>query len=555
MTDTTLNKYELYCETESERVFVWNETTPTVCPNNIGHTIDTDSIMIVDRISQSTTTIQGKNFTSSGYQDVVLDAEDNLKVHLANPLTGFGNVSVETPVPTIQIDGDFGLRNDDMISTAKGGCSVDHSNGTMIINSGTSSGYADIQSIRRHKYRPGQGTLAMFTAMYEPGTTGMTMLAGITTEFSGLYFGYNGPDFGILHENGGMFEVHALSVDSGVTSGNSTINLTLNDIQYDITVTPDKSESYLAWEIQEYFTSVTEWNAYQNENEVILISDFSQSRSGSYSVSHNWTLDRLKAGVSKTKTWTKQSDWNFDKLDGTGPTGMILDHQKGNVFKIQVQYLGFGNSKLFVENENTGKFSLVHVLKWSNKNTSVVYTNPSFRPKISISNKTATVNRSITTACMSMFNEGPIVNRRNSRSFSITKVGVGTTLMNLITLRNSSYFRNNINTMEVIPQFISISNISAQNSNTTIYLAMNYEFEDFTNYKYVSRDKSCVEFNSESNEIDTLDAIATYNLGDSNSYTINLSDIALESYDRLSIFGRTNTQTAEISVSITWIED
>lgn len=551
---TTLNKYELYCETESARVYVWDEQTPAVCPNNNGHTIDTDSIMIVDRISQNITSIQGKNFTGTGYEDVKLDAENNLRIHLANPLSSFGHVSVETPIPTIQIDGDYGLRPDDILSTAKGGCSVDSANGTFIVNSGTSSGYADIQSVRRHKYRAGQGTLEMFTALFEPGITGMTMLAGMTTEFSGIYVGYNDVDFGILHENGGMFEVHVLSLDNGVTSGNSTLNLVLNDVQHNITLTPDQTTSYNAWEIEQEFTSISDWNAYQNENEILLISDFAQSRDGTYSTNHG-TLDRLKYGISKTKSWTKQTDWNFDTMDGNGPSGMILNPLKGNVFKIQVQYLGYGNTKLFIENEDTGKFSLVHVLKWSNKNTSVVYTNPSFRPKISISNKTATVNRQVVAGSMAIFNEGEIKFRRNPRSFSITKVGVGTTLINLITLRNSAYFRNNMNTMEIIPQFISISNTSAQDSNTTIHLVINHPFENYTNYKYISRDQSCVEYHNESNEITDFLSIGTYNLGDSNSYTINLNDISLESYQTLSIFGKTNTQTAEISVSISWIED
>lgn len=45
---TELNKYRIYCTTESTNVFVWSETTPTVCPNNNTHTIDDDSIVIVE---------------------------------------------------------------------------------------------------------------------------------------------------------------------------------------------------------------------------------------------------------------------------------------------------------------------------------------------------------------------------------------------------------------------------------------------------------------------------------------------------------------------------
>lgn len=555
---TTLNKYELYCQTESARVYVWDTETPTVCPNNNGHTIDTNSIMITDTVSKTSTTIQAQNKTGTEFKDLLLDTEDNLKIHIANPLSSFGHISVEQPIPTIQLDGDYGFRPSDVITTAKGGCSVAAENNVFKVNSGTASGYADVQSVRRHKYRPGQGTLAMFTAMFEPGITGVKMLAGLTTEFSGIYFGYNGLDFGILHENGGMFDVHNLSIDNGVTSGNSTFTLTLNDEVHNIYITPDKSTSYNAWEVQEYFTSVTDWNAYQNENNVLIISDFSQTRTGTFSTTHG-TFDQLKTGISKTKTWVKQTDWNFDKMDGTGPSGMIFNPLKGNVFKLQIQYLGYGNTKCFIEDENTGKFTLVHVLKWSNKNTSVVYTNPSFRPKISMSNDgNGTISRQIISPCMSVFNEGKIVYKRNPRSYSMTKVGIGTVYTNVLTIRNCAYFRNNINVTEVIPKFISISNVSAENSNTTIILMINHPFENYTNYQYVASDKSVMEYNIESNTVNSLDdleILGIYNLGNQNSYTINFEDIEIEPYQTLSIFGKTNTNTCELSVSITWIED
>lgn len=51
---TTVKKYELYCETEATTVSTdYLLSAPTECPNNSGHTIDPDSIAIVDTVSDS----------------------------------------------------------------------------------------------------------------------------------------------------------------------------------------------------------------------------------------------------------------------------------------------------------------------------------------------------------------------------------------------------------------------------------------------------------------------------------------------------------------------
>lgn len=47
----------------------------------------------------------------------------------------------------------------------------------------------------------------------------------------------------------------------------------------------------------------------------------------------------LKGGV-ETKTY--QSNWNIDKLDGTGRTGYNLDNSTGTIYQVQFTYYGFG---------------------------------------------------------------------------------------------------------------------------------------------------------------------------------------------------------------------
>ncbi len=45
---TTLYKYRIYCITDSKYEYIWAETEPTTCPTNTAHTIDSNSITIVE---------------------------------------------------------------------------------------------------------------------------------------------------------------------------------------------------------------------------------------------------------------------------------------------------------------------------------------------------------------------------------------------------------------------------------------------------------------------------------------------------------------------------
>ena len=64
---TTLYKYKVYCNTEQAIVYTdFMDHTPTTCPNNNTHTIDTDLTVIVDNISTNTFTIQEESHPTGG---------------------------------------------------------------------------------------------------------------------------------------------------------------------------------------------------------------------------------------------------------------------------------------------------------------------------------------------------------------------------------------------------------------------------------------------------------------------------------------------------------
>ena len=83
--------------------------------------------------------------------------------------------------------------------------------------------------------------------------------------------------------------------------------------------------------------------------------------------------DGLKFGILRRSNdvdiWTYQEDW-------TENTRSDLDPQKGNVYQIRYQWLGFGMQYFGIENDN-GNIEDVHKIKYANLNTDVSVRNPS----------------------------------------------------------------------------------------------------------------------------------------------------------------------------------
>ena len=63
----TIYKYRLWCSIDSTYEYTWRTDPPTTCPTDTSHTIDADSITIVDRIEENTTTIREESTPTGGH--------------------------------------------------------------------------------------------------------------------------------------------------------------------------------------------------------------------------------------------------------------------------------------------------------------------------------------------------------------------------------------------------------------------------------------------------------------------------------------------------------
>ena len=69
-----------------------------------------------------------------------------------------------------------------------------------------------------------------------------------------------------------------------------------------------------------------------------------------------------KSGTVTDKTL--QADWIFDKLDGSGPSGVTIDWSKSQIFIFDFQYLGVGHVRWFLAHNDT----LIHFHSTYNAN-------------------------------------------------------------------------------------------------------------------------------------------------------------------------------------------
>lgn len=106
-----------------------------------------------------------------------------------------------------------------------------------------------------------------------------------------------------------------------------------------------------------------------------------------------------------TETRVSQAEWNIDKLDGTGVSGITLDLSKAQILYMDIEWLGLGTVRLgFVID---GKFIHTHSFHHANYITSTYITTASLPLRYEISNVGVTTSSStLKQVCSSVISEG-----------------------------------------------------------------------------------------------------------------------------------------------------
>lgn len=276
---TIVNQYRYYCTTEGTFVYKWDTNIPTTCPNNNTHTIDTDSITIVDTVKSNQVEV------------------DNLSK------TAFEELRIAEKTSVIDLKSLFGKTTLRDIYT---------SNGTGAVNNTIGAGE------------------------YELTVSAANDMAQLSSAERGRYLAGAVAEIGLGVRN--------------------TVNTLSN-------------------------TQEARWGYFDNSNGFYYLLN-----------SNGLNCAVLRNGQELI---IPRSNFNLDRLDGSGPSGVNLSVSNGIIYKIQFSWYGYGGIDFLVSTkgiDNVQRLIPCHRHFTSNQ-TSVI--NPNLHIRAELKNNTTDSNASL----------------------------------------------------------------------------------------------------------------------------------------------------------------
>jgi hypothetical protein len=423
-------------------------------------------------------------------------------VNVSSPNSTFGEVLVANLEPIAQGDFVHNINPQTFTTSSFSGATVSQLSGTAVLESGTSaSGSATVSLRRRLEYRPGQGSMMRATALFDTPSAGNAQFVGAGSAECGYFIGYFAGSFGILHSETGQREIRKLTVTTGAGTGNVTVTLDGESIVVPVTGGNDVHQTAYQLALADYSQiGKGGWLADAISGSVYYIAARSNSTStGSYSVagaSIAGTFTREKGGEDQTNTFITSGSFNIDKLDGSGPSGMVLDPQKGNVYQIGYQYLGYGNAFFAVEDPETGKPIPIHMIKNANARTTPVLKDPNLSVLATSANIGGTTSKTLKTVSMAAFTEGAVtkLDPKFAKSFTFSSVNSATYVPIAILKANRVYAgESSFGEFDILR--LNGSN-ETNNKTLTVGLFLDAEIDGLVDFQEVDSTESIVSYAS-----------------------------------------------------------
>jgi hypothetical protein len=486
-------------------------------------------------------------------------------VGISGPLSSFNELNVSELSPVAQCDFIYGVNtNINNILTFAGG-TVTAVSGVANVSSGVSvTGSADVALRRNLKYRPGQGSLSRVTALFGTPASGNVQIVGPGNAESGYYFGYAETNFGIFHYENAQREVRKLTVTTG--AGTGLVTVTLDGRSVSVPVTGGNNVNRTSYELSKYdYSNVgVGWLADAIDGTVFFISSRPSPYTGSYSVAGDsivGSFSSVIAGSGSTVTFISQSSWNIDKMDGTGQSRMLLDKQKGNVYQVGFQYLGFGNAFFAIEDPETGRPAPVHMIKNANARTTPVLKNPQVTTRAVSVNIGGTSNVTLKTVSMASFTEGQPkkLDPRYAFSFAFSNVSTGGVYQPVGAVKINRVYNGLTSFGEIDLLRIAASNTSVA-KNLVVSLYKNIPITGTPNFQYLNENSSLVSYATLVPGTDSITTngfvpLATFPIASdsSNTITFDLDDLVVAHGEIIIVAIKTDGGVTG-EVSLNWYE-
>ena len=154
-----------------------------------------------------------------------------------------------------------------------------------------------------------------------------------------------------------------------------------------------------------------------------------------------------------------QADWNGDKLDGTGESGLTLDPSKAQILWMDFEWLGVGSVRCgFIID---GQYIVCHTFNNANDTTGVYMTTAILPVRYEIKTTTAAVAASMKAICCSVVSEGGFEQTSIDHVARRTTIlgTIGTTFLPVVSIRLASGRAGAV----VLPNRVQVLPTTAQN--------------------------------------------------------------------------------------------
>jgi hypothetical protein len=245
-------------------------------------------------------------------------------------------------------------------------------------------------------------------------------------------------------------------------------------------------------------------------------------------------------------------------MDGThSRSSIVLNPQKGNVFEIQQQYLGYGSILFSIENPGLGVFQNVHRIEYANANESPNMVAPYMRLDIEAENQGNTSNIAVHSASLAGFVEGQEQPLRDLRGFGNSKTGVGTSFTNIISFRCSRVFANRVNRSPIWPHLISFA--CEGTKPVECIMVLNPTFAGEPDWTYIDSSDSTMEYDVTGTTVTGGRRVAQFVLGKSDNMQMVLPNsnghICMDATEVITLAMRATSGTADCSAGMSWEEE
>ncbi len=433
-------------------------------------------------------------------------------VELVHPLSAFSELLMVEPRPQVQVKFPYNLNPDIATVLHNHASSTDSvAKGVLtVVMNGSADNFSCLTTTDLLRYDPGQGALIRGTCAFTAGIANSTQTFGAGNDDEGFNFGFDGTAFGVQHKAHGSLEVRTLTITGVADADGGDFVITMDGDAVTVSVNANDTIAEVTAAIVAinggFHQAGRGWHVHSTDNiTVTFVSFVAEPAAGVFSFSDTDSGVTAGAftqattavlGLAPTPdTWTAQTAWNVDKMDGTGPSGMTLDPTKLNVYQIGFQYLGAGAIEFSIEDIETGRWQLVHRIKYAGTAIISSMRNPSFNLGFIIKSEAVYSGGDITmiTGSLAGFIEGIEGLEGIRHNAQGTKTSTGATPVNILTIHNKITFQGNINRVEVFPDVISVASEAGKTISVDIIINPT-QVDGTVSYTDVDADASVMEF-------------------------------------------------------------